>query len=52
VRGSTALLAYQQFASGRWNAIMPETGAQVFVTYSFTEAADLPTTADYSPFDA
>lgn len=59
VRDYTALLAYFEDEEARFNAMMPTTGAQVFVTYSFIETAELPATStdpygvtDYWAFDA
>ncbi len=52
VRDFTALLAYEEYGSARWNAMLPMVGAQVFVTYSFTEAGAIPSVQDYSPYDA
>ena len=42
VRDYTALLAYPENAPARWNAQLPQPGAQVFVTYSFLDGAELP----------
>ena len=52
VRDFTALLAYHEYPAARWNAMLPAVGAQVFVTYSFTEADAIPSVAEYSPYDA
>ena len=52
VRDYTALLKYLESEEARFNAAMPTVGAQVFVTYSFTETAAVPTTTDYAPYDA
>ena len=52
VRDYTALLAYAEYPSARWNAVMPTVGAQVFVTYSFTEPGAIPSVEDYNPYDA
>jgi hypothetical protein len=49
LRDQTALLAYQRFASARWNAIMPGTVAQVFVTFSCTETGAIPSVEDHNP---
>lgn len=45
----TALLAYNRSNSFRFNA-NADLGTQVFVTYSFTETADLPSTSEYNPY--
>lgn len=47
----TALLAYTGNASFRLNA-NAALGTQVFVTYSFTESPDIPSLADYNPYDS
>lgn len=52
VRDYTALLAYPDYEAARWNAMLPAPGAQVFVTYSFTEPGAIPSVDDYSPYDA
>ena len=52
VNDYTALLAYLDDEPARWNARLPQVGAQVFVSFSFTEAADLPDPSVYAPYDA
>ena len=46
-----ALLYYTQNDSLRWNS-GTAVGTQSIVTYSFTDTADLPTTAEYNPYSA
>lgn len=51
VRDYTALLAYFEYEQARFNAMMPTVGAQVFVTYSFNETAELPDIST-DPYDS
>lgn len=48
VRNYTALLAYLEYPEARLNA-MTQLGTQVFVSYSFLEAAELSVLTDYQP---
>lgn len=49
VRDYTALLAYVEYPEARFNA-RAALGAQVFVSYSFLGADELPTPAEYQPY--
>lgn len=42
VRDHTALLGYTEYPQARFNAMMTEPGAPVFVSYRFVETANLP----------
>lgn len=51
VNDYTALLELPEFSPGSWNAYIG-TGKPVFVTYSFTDSADLPPPPDGMTFEA
>ena len=46
VRDYTALLAYTDYPQARFNALLPQPGAPVIVTYRFVETPDLPPLSD------
>lgn len=47
----TAILAYYEADNFRWNGLT-DVGTSVVITYSFTEAEDLPLLEDYDPYGA